>query len=258
MNRSNLIFPDLPVGYFWDPFVEKGDEIDRLSNLVWPSYLSSYGDMEDPPPHTSLTDQELENRMQRWGIRLSSNQRLVAFANGALIPVDCTTDFLPDDGWHFGLNARYSSESPTALCLLSANVHPDFRNLRFSSCLLNAAKAIAKEKNLKHIIVPVRPSKKSDFPDLSIEQYLNKKTDDGFPFDPWLRTHVRLGAEILNICHRSVVAKGSVAKWQEWLNRKFSVSGSYSIPEGLVQLKIDIERNIGIYCEPNVWVRYKL
>ncbi len=258
MGGCSLNFPVLPDGYFWDPFLKRGEETERLAKGAWPSYLSSYGDMEDPPPPTSLTEEEVENRFKRWGIRSVSNQRLVAYASAVLIPADCSSDDLPDEGWHFALNAQYSSESPTALGLLSATVDPDFRKLGFSSLLIKAAKIIARDENVKCIIVPVRPSQKSNFPDISIEEYLNKKTEDGFIFDPWLRTHVRLGGEILNICHQSVVAKGSVGQWQQWLNRTFGSSGDYLVPEGLVPLKIDLERNIGIYCEPNVWVRYQL
>ena len=68
MGGCSLNFPVLPDGYFWDPFLKRGEETERLAKGAWPSYLSSYGDMEDPPPPTSLTEEEVENRFKRWGI----------------------------------------------------------------------------------------------------------------------------------------------------------------------------------------------
>ncbi|MFZ4632520.1 MAG: hypothetical protein ACOYL8_04985 [Patescibacteria group bacterium] len=37
-------------------------------------------------------------------------------------------------------------------------------------------------------------------PDLSIEEYCDLKNDNGLPFDPVLRFHVRMGAEIIKPC----------------------------------------------------------
>ncbi len=56
--------------------------------------------------------------------------------------------------------------------------------------------------------------------------------------DPWVRTHERLGAWIVEVPPRSVTVPGTVA---EWRNGRSSRSR---------------ERDEGIYVEPNVWMVY--
>src|SRR5215207_4962218 len=48
------------------------------------------------------------------------------------------------------------------------------------------------------------------------ERYIGWRRADGTHFDPWLRTHERLGAEIVEVAPQSTTAPGSVAEWEEW------------------------------------------
>jgi hypothetical protein len=45
------------------------------------------------------------------------------------------------------------------------------------------------------LIVPARPNKKSEYPDVPMEEYIARKGPQGLPFDPWLRVHTRLGGQ---------------------------------------------------------------
>ena len=38
----------------------------------------------------------------------------------------------------------------------------------------------------------------------------------------------------------------------------FPETGEYVIPQGLATVSINIERNLGRYFEPNVWVRHSM
>ena len=53
---------------------------------------------------------------------------------------------------------------------------------------------------LDALLAPVRPTLKERYPLTPTERYLSWRRDDGQLFDPWLRVHERLGAEILGVC----------------------------------------------------------
>jgi len=65
-----------------------------------------------------------------------------------------------------------------------------------------------------------------------MSDYILMKTDAGEIFDPWLNQHLGSGGKIINICHESIQVKASLSKWTEG--------------------------GIGIYNEPNIWVRYRI
>jgi hypothetical protein len=88
--------------------------------------------------------------------------------------------------------------------------------------------------------------------------YLTWQDDDGLPFDPWLRVHVRAGARIVKACSQSMVISRSVADWQEWTGLVFPESGRYIVPQALVPVEINREENRGIYIEPNVWIEHQV
>jgi hypothetical protein len=91
-----------------------------------------------------------------------------------------------------------------------------------------------------------------------MERYVRWQREDGAPFDPWLRAHWRLGAEILKVAHPSMVIEATIAEWEQWMGLQFPESGDYVIPDALVPIQIDCEMNVGRYIEPNVWVHHPL
>jgi hypothetical protein len=104
----------------------------------------------------------------------------------------------------------------------------------------------------------VRPTLKARYPLIPIERYLTWRRKDGELFDPWMRVHERLGAEILGICPGSLVVEGTVAEWETWTEIAFPETGSYVLDEALVPIEIDREEDRGRYVEPNVWMRHPL
>jgi hypothetical protein len=87
-----------------------------------------------------------------------------------------------------------------------------------------------------------------------MERYIGWRRPDGAHFDPWLRTHERLGAEIVKVAPRSSTIRGSVAEWEEWAGMAFPESGTYVVDGALALVEIERERDEGIYVEPNVWM----
>lgn len=91
---------------------------------------------------------------------------------------------------------------------------------------------------------------------MPIERYMTWRRDDGLPFDPWLRLHERLGGRMLAPCPGSTRISASVAEWESWTAMAFPESGEYVVPGALAVVRIDRDRDVGEYVEPNVWVRH--
>jgi hypothetical protein len=75
-------------------------------------------------------------------------------------------------------------------------------------------------------------------------------------FDPWLRAHERVGAELVGPAADSLVSEGTVTELEEWCGLEFPESGSYIVDGALVPVEIDCEHDRGSYREPNVWMRH--
>ncbi|MGB3635742.1 MAG: hypothetical protein WA982_17030 [Rubrobacteraceae bacterium] len=76
--------------------------------------------------------------------------------------------------------------------------------------------------------------------------------------DPWLRVHASLGGRVIGIAPRSMVISGKVSDWKEWAGMSFPHSGEYIVPGALHPVVIDLERDLGVYEEPNVWVQHSV
>jgi hypothetical protein len=88
--------------------------------------------------------------------------------------------------------------------------------------------------------------------------YVARTRDDGLPADPWLRSHVRLGGEIVKVCPASMTIPGSLAQWRSWTGLPLDSSGAIEVPGALVPVHVSIEHDHAVYVEPNVWVRHRL
>jgi hypothetical protein len=122
--------------------------------------------------------------------------------------------------------------------------------------VLGAMKTVAAGRGLGALIAPVRPTLKDSYPLTPMERYVRWERSDGFPFDPWLRVHRRLGAEYLRVAPRSMVITGTVSEWEEWTGMLFPESDTYVVPGALSPVVMDLERDLGVYEEPNVWMRH--
>lgn len=248
----------LPPGFYWEAQLQLNSETEQIARLVWPSYLIDASDLPQTGVQVQVTAKVLAERWLVWGIRRSEDKKLVAYANAVLIPLDLSAKRFPDEGWEFALNALGSPENPNCVCLLVANVDPAFQKNGFARKLLDRAKELTLQLGFLDLVGPVRPSKKSLFPGLSMSEYLQKKNEQGDGFDPWLRQHLEGGAVIVNICDKSAVMKASLARWQQWLGPLVTTQKSIFISGGLVPLEIDESNQTATYCEPNVWVHYQL
>ncbi len=155
-----------------------------------------------------------------------------------------------------GVRDRARRRKPTTLSALLAVVAPQAQAQGLSREVVSGMKTIAERHELRELIAPVRPTLKHRYPLAPMSRYVRWTRPDGTPFDPWLRTHWRLGATHLCLAPRSMVITGTVAEWEAWTEMRFPESGAYVVPGALVPVTIDRRRDRGRYVEPNVWIRH--
>ncbi|MFL5793845.1 MAG: GNAT family N-acetyltransferase [Actinomycetota bacterium] len=220
-------------------------------------------------PEFMRHDPTAERHQARLATELAGFQALLVdrekdelAALGVSIPFawDGTLAGLPA-GWDAvveqGVGDLDEGRRPTALSALSVTVAPDRRGQGLSRLVVRGLKAAATRAGLGTLLAPVRPSGKSAYPLTPMERYVRWARPDGAPFDPWLRTHWRLGGEVLGVCPASMEITAEVATWEAWTGLAFPETGPYVVPGALVPVAIDRERDLGRYLEPNVWLRHR-
>jgi hypothetical protein len=180
-------------------------------------------------------------------------------ARARSIPVrwDGSVDDLPD-GIDGAIARGFEEKSANALCALLIAVSHSQQSRGLSRFALEGMVAIARARGFQSLIAPVRPSWKERYPLAPIERYAAWRRADGLLFDPWMRVHERLGAEIVKPEPHSLRITGTVAEWEEWTGMAFPESGECLFPRCLAPVTIDREADRGAYWEPNVWMVHQV
>jgi hypothetical protein len=177
-------------------------------------------------------------------------------ARGRSIPIrwDGSVDRLPA-GIDGAIARGFDEGDANVLCALVIMVPRAVQRRGLSRLAVQAMVEIAARHSLSAVIAPVRPSLKERYPITPIERYAYWTREDGLPFDPWMRVHARLGAEILKPEPKSLHISGSVAEWEAWTETAFPEDGEYVFPQCLAPLTVSSGR--GVYWEPNVWMVHR-
>jgi GNAT superfamily N-acetyltransferase len=157
-------------------------------------------------------------------------------------------------GWDDAFERGMELGGGNVLCLLAISVRPQRRGGGVATKMIDEARSAAAAAGLAAVIAPVRPTLKSSYPLIPIEQYSEWRRDDGSHFDPWIRVHERAGAAIVQPAPRSMVIEAPVADWEEWTDMRFPGDGSYIVPGMLAPL--EVRAGVGVHVEPNVWLRH--
>ncbi|MGD0713299.1 MAG: hypothetical protein ABSB24_03825 [Gaiellaceae bacterium] len=145
---------------------------------------------------------------------------------------------------------------PTTLCAIVAGVVPAHRGQGLGGVVLGRMVGLAAAHSFDCVIAPVRPTRKEHYPLIPIERYVRWRREDGYMYDPWMRTHERLGAELLEPAPRSLTITGSRDEWEGWTDLQYPEDGDYIVPGALVPVHFEDGR--GTYVEPNVWMRHPI
>jgi GNAT superfamily N-acetyltransferase len=218
--------------------------------------------MHDPIANENwheLFDRFEEYQFAMWD---TEPERMAAMGNSLPFRWDQPLEALPALGWDWvflkAIEDHENGVAPNIQSAIQIAIHPDYQGQGLSMKMVRAMGAIGRSKGFKHLVAPVRPNQKSTYPLTSIDDYIRWTTDEGLPFDAWLRVHVRAGARIIKPCHEAMTIRGTRAQWEQWTGLKFLQSGEYYIPGALNPLKMNIEKDDGIYIEPNVWMVHDL
>jgi hypothetical protein len=201
----------------------------------------------------------MQERFPQFQLVLYDGDTERLLGRGQTIPVrwDGTVDGLPggvDDALEQG--ATLADGQANTLCAIVAVLDPAAQGRGLSSDVIDGMRAAAARAGLETLIAPVRPTLKDRYPLTPIERYVRWRRADGAAFDPWIRVHERLGGEILAIAEASMTVEGTAAEWESWTEMAFPDSGDYVLPQALVPVRIDRDRDRGLYVEPNVWMRH--
>lgn len=182
-------------------------------------------------------------------------------ATGMCVPlrVEPGTD-LPHEGWDWIVDTASAQRGRRANVMgaLSISVPQQHRHRGFARDMINAMRALAVTKRHAQVIAPVRPSAKCQHPFVNMDDYIAWSDDRGRIFDPWLRSHVAVGGEIVGVCDRSMVVEQSLDFWKPWTGRDLEESGLIPFDGALSPLQVDRAAGIGRYVEPNVWVAHRV
>lgn len=169
---------------------------------------------------------------------------------------------LPDRGWDAVLECAVrdgqAGRAPTAVSAIMVTVRPDRRGSGLSRRMLDGMRDAARGLGVRDLFAPVRPTAKSQQPHQPMVDYAHRTRHDGELFDPWLRTHARLGATIVKVCPTSMTIPGTLNQWREWTGLAFDTSGAVTVPGALVPVHVDVDQDHAVYVEPNVWMHHRL
>jgi GNAT superfamily N-acetyltransferase len=230
-------------------FADRPDLAARTSEIpeVWPEFM-----LHDAVVRAYWSRLEVER--PEFQLVLYDDERDVVVGEGRTAPF--RWDGLPA-GFDDMLTGAFEDDgAPTALSACVAVISPERRGEGLSKYLIKGMAGLAARHGLERFVAPVRPTMKSRYPLTTMARYVEWRTDEGLLFDPWLRVHARLGAEILEVCEPSMTIRGTVEEWESWTGMAFPETGPYIVEGALVPVSIDRENDLGEYVEPNVWMRH--
>jgi hypothetical protein len=212
---------------------ERSDLIEQVANLdnnSWPVFLQNSDAVSWSSFYSELSD---------YVLVLTQSDNVIAV--GFTVPVTWNqkAEGLPqsiESVIQQGIKIKEIGETSNTLIPVGALVDSKVQGKGLSSIVLKEMKKLANSLNIDTLVVPVRPTKKSSYPLQSIHSYAHWRREDGLLNDPWLRVHERLGAEIIHISECTLQVNSDLSNY----------------------IEVDIASNLGVYREPNVWMKHPM
>jgi GNAT superfamily N-acetyltransferase len=194
----------------------------------------------------------------QWQQLAVDGDRPIGFLNSVPLPWNGAESELPQEGWDWAMELATRSPVTAAkvACGIQIVIDPDLHGRGYARRLVSQMRRLAAANGCERLIVPIRPTRKPDYPHESMADYARRTRPDGQPFDPWQRVHVSLGAYVVGPCDRAMVIVGTVAEWESWTGRRFHTSGEAIVPGALAPVSVDLALDRITYVEPNLWLRH--
>ncbi len=242
----------VPVGISFVTVRDRPDLVRQMWDLPspWPTFMQQ-------DVVSDFTYDLLPVRYPEYQLLAVDGDQVRARVNAVPYAWTGVDEDLPETGWDFALGMAFRPEMPgaaTAVCLIEARIHPEMAGTGLGTDLLLAARENAASLGYAHLLAPLRPTRKHLEPDTPIEEYVRRTRPDGTPFDPWLRSHLRLGGRLARICHAAMTIAGSLAEWRAWTSLPFDTSGTVHVEGALNPVHVSVENDYAVYVEPNVWI----
>jgi len=229
------------------------EEQDRITGEVWPEFM-----LHDTVANSNWM--KFVTVYKKYQLMIMDEDEILSVINTVPLHYDKPIYDLPDEGWDWGVKKAVSDFEagiePNILMGVQIVVNKIHQGKGLSSLAVKEMVNLAGNSGFDKLILPVRPSEKHKYPLIPMEEYIRWKDANNLPFDNWLRVHVRAGGKIVKVCPKAMLIPGTLDEWKEWTGLEFPGSGPYIIPGALNPVEIDIDKNEGIYTEPNVWISH--
>jgi hypothetical protein len=227
--------------------------VQDLISSTWPDYFQH----ARPDPDDGRVDWVgLYRRWPHLQLALLDRDRVIASAHTAPLAWEGDPSALPEEGWDWAMRRSRddldAGRTPKTLCGLAVTIASDRQGEGLSRVMLRWMHTVARQNGMERLIVPVRPSHKFRHPHTTMTEYASWTREDGLPRDPWIRTHIRIGGQIIGSCDRAMRMIGTTAEWSQWLRMPLPDDGEQAHPDLLSPLILS--GGVGRYVEPNLWV----
>ena len=235
----------------WSERFDLYPDVDKILCSAWPEFMLHN---EKVGKHWNTFVEGFKDIQ----LMLMDDEEILAVINTQTIHIDIPLDNLPDEGWEWGflkaIQDKREGVEPNFLLGFQVVINPKYQGRGLAIAAVEEMKNLSHRLGLDGVLIALRPNHKSKFPLLPMEDYLECKLDSGETFDPWLRIHERLGAQVIRVCSRAYSVKGSISDWESWTGQTFPCTGRYLVDGALNSVEISFENDIGFYIEPNVWI----
>ena len=235
----------------WSECFELYPEADKMLCSAWPEFMLHN---EKVGKHWNTFVEEFKDIQ----LMLMDGEEILAIINTQTVHIDVPLDDLPDEGWEWGflkaIQDKQRGIEPNFLLGFQVVINPKHQGRGLARTAVTEMKNLSHRLGLDGVLIALRPNQKTKFPLLSMKEYLECKLDSGETFDPWLRIHERLGAQVIRVCPKAYTVKGSISDWESWTSQTFPCSGQFLVDGALNPVEISIENDVGVYTEPNVWI----
>jgi len=154
---------------------------DEITLKLWPEFM-----LHNPVSNSNW--HKLFEIFPEYQFSLESNGEIIGATNCLPYFWDKPFEDLPERGWDWvfekGINDKIKGIKANILNGLQIAVNKDYQGKGISSIILKEMISVARDNDFKYITILVRPSLKSKYPLIPIDNYLKWKREDGLPYDP--------------------------------------------------------------------------